>query len=43
MGEAREDLLQKAQDTASQLLDKTKNVVNETGRAIKDETKNLAG
>jgi ElaB/YqjD/DUF883 family membrane-anchored ribosome-binding protein len=43
MGEAREDLLQKAQDTASQLLDKTKNVMNETGRAIKDETKNLAG
>ncbi len=43
MGEARDDLFQKAQDTASQLLDKTKSVVNETGRAIKDETKNLAG
>ena len=39
MGEARYNLLSKAQDTASNLVDKAKQVATEAGRTITEETK----
>ncbi len=39
MGSAREDLMEKAQDTASELLDKTKQVVTEAGRNVLEQAR----
>jgi ElaB/YqjD/DUF883 family membrane-anchored ribosome-binding protein len=39
LGEYRQDLVDKAQTTASQLLDKTKEVVTEAGRTVSDQAK----
>lgn len=39
MGEARYNLMSKAQDTASNLVDKAKQVATEAGRTITEETK----
>jgi ElaB/YqjD/DUF883 family membrane-anchored ribosome-binding protein/uncharacterized protein YdhG (YjbR/CyaY superfamily) len=39
MGEARQNLLQKAQDTAGTLVDKAKEVATEASRTIQDEVK----
>lgn len=41
MGEARHNLLSKAQESASDLVDKAKQVANEAGRTITEEAKNL--
>lgn len=38
MGETRQNLLQKAQDAAGDLVDKAKNVATEAGKTIKEET-----
>jgi ElaB/YqjD/DUF883 family membrane-anchored ribosome-binding protein len=39
LGPARQDLLEKAQNTASDLLDKTKEVVTEAGRTVTEQAK----
>ena len=39
MGEYRQDLMDKAQTTASNLLDKTKEVVTEAGRTVSDQAR----
>ena len=39
MGEARQTVLDKAQDTAAGLLDKTKQVVSEAGRNLTDQAR----
>jgi ElaB/YqjD/DUF883 family membrane-anchored ribosome-binding protein len=41
MGEARENLMQRAQDAAGSLVDKAKQVASEAGQTIKEETRNL--
>ncbi len=41
MGDARQGLMEKAQTTASHLLDKTKEVVSEAGRTAADQAKAL--
>ena len=41
MGEARENLLQRAQDAAGTLVDKAKQVATEAGQTIKQETQSL--
>lgn len=40
MGEARQNLMQKAQDSAGDLVEQVKDVVNEAGRTISEEVKN---
>jgi len=42
MGEARENLVQRAQDAAGTLVEKAKNVAAEAGQTIKEETRTLA-
>ena len=42
MGEARENLMQRAQDAAGSLVDKAKHVAAEAGQTIKQETRTLA-
>ncbi|MBC7899028.1 MAG: DUF3618 domain-containing protein [Saprospiraceae bacterium] len=42
MGEARYNLMAKAQDTASDFVDKAKNAATEAGRTIAEETKSIA-
>ena len=42
MGEARENLMQRAQDAAGTLVDKAKQVATEAGETIKQETRTLA-
>jgi len=39
LGEYRQDLMDKAQTTASHLLDKTKEVVSEAGKTVSDQTR----
>jgi ElaB/YqjD/DUF883 family membrane-anchored ribosome-binding protein len=39
LGEYRQDLMDKAQTTASHLLDKTKEVVNEAGRTVSEQAR----
>jgi ElaB/YqjD/DUF883 family membrane-anchored ribosome-binding protein len=41
MGEARENLMQRAQDAAGSLVDKAKHVATEAGETIKEEARNL--
>ena len=41
MGEARENLMQRAQDAAGSLVDKAKHVAAEAGQTIKDEARTL--
>jgi hypothetical protein len=41
MGEARMNLLNKAQESANEFIDKAKSAANEAGRVIKDEAKTL--
>jgi ElaB/YqjD/DUF883 family membrane-anchored ribosome-binding protein len=41
MGEARENLVQKAQEAAGTLVDKAKQVASEAGQTIKKETQSL--
>ena len=41
MGEARENLVQRAQDAAGSLVDKARQVATEAGQTIKDETRAL--
>ena len=41
MGNARQDLLDKAQNTASDLIDRTKEAVTEAGRNIADQAKSI--
>ena len=41
MGNARQGLLEKAQDTATGLLDKTKQVVSEAGKTVADQTQSM--
>jgi len=41
MGEARENLMQRAQDAAGSLVDKAKQVASEAGQTIKEETRSL--
>lgn len=41
MGEARENLVQKAQDAAGTLVDKAKQTASEVGKTIKDEARSL--
>jgi ElaB/YqjD/DUF883 family membrane-anchored ribosome-binding protein len=43
MGDTRDELLRKAQETASEYIDKAKQVATETGRKIDDQVKTLAG
>jgi ElaB/YqjD/DUF883 family membrane-anchored ribosome-binding protein len=42
MGEARENLMERAQDAAGSLVDKAKQVASEAGEKIKQETRTLA-
>lgn len=42
MGEARQNLMEKAQNVAGELVDKAKHVADEAGKTIKDETKALS-
>ena len=42
MGESRMKLMNKAQETATDFIDKAKTAANEAGRAITDEAKTLA-
>jgi hypothetical protein len=39
VGEKRDELLQKAQETASELLDKTKGIVSDAGQALKEQAR----
>ena len=41
MGEARENLVQRAQDAAGTLVDKAKHAASEAGKTIKDEARSL--
>jgi len=41
MGEARENLVQRAQDAAGSIVDKAKQVASEAGQTIKEETRTL--
>jgi len=43
MGEARENLVQRTQDAAGSLVDKAKQVANEAGQTIEDETQAALG
>ena len=41
MGDARENLVNRAQEAAGTLVDKAKQVANEAGQTIKEETRAL--
>ena len=43
MGETRDNMLEKAQSTANQYIDKAKNVAQEAGQKIDNEVRSLAG
>jgi hypothetical protein len=43
MGDARDKVLQKAQETASEYIDKAKHIATEAGHTIDNEVKTLAG
>jgi ElaB/YqjD/DUF883 family membrane-anchored ribosome-binding protein len=42
MGDTRERVMQKVQSSTAQLLDKTKQAVNEAGRSVSEQARNLA-
>jgi hypothetical protein len=41
MGEARDQLIRKAQDKGSMLLDKTRNLVDDATNAVSKETRSI--